>query len=1073
MYKKTLFFTNLLFVLSLSINSQSFENSTAIVDKSKFENMDDISNEGLSIPLYNISTEGLSLPVFLTYNTEGIKVNEVPSNVGLSWRLSVGGMISRELLGVPDEFEGISQINSQSSNNTIKGWFHDDWVMEGYVGNYINSDLPNPDVILGHTLSAFHDNSPDLYNMNISNGDNLQFTFKKNFNDIQNQVSTFTLEPKILSRSSNFIIEPNYTNLTDETCLGCDAFTLTGDSGIEYTFKNGPINEVPFKYDDNLGGPLTSIGHYGTKDFYLKSIGSKKTNETINISYLPTNSLSQFELIAGLKVGDGSAADGETYWEDIIIREANRINIDEITTNKETVKFEYTNYQYNVSGAIYDNPINPSFNQTVQLLDKILVYDYNNNLVMGYKFSYIYFQAADGKPVLDKILRIANDGTTTKLYRDFSYNQDNYLSQTLSPKLDAFGYSNEANTNEQFDNYGYRNITPINYEYERLEQGDPQPTIYGVTGADLMPSLNALKSGMLNSIIMPSGGKTEIDYIINKSASSYYGGLLVSSIKKTNNIGVKLLEELFNYEDVNGFGISLFSGNNDWRNLYKRAINNPDINGYYYNISNIPYEYEDTDSQINVPSNLNDYQDKGNFYRKIITKRLDVNEILEVSNGYTIDHYKPDYRYSVRFGLPYKNEVYDDKDDLVQERIYDFDLVIKDHIKTIDFDNNHIRESCSGGLNDIRVVEDPLYGDICLKGHRYILESSKIQIAEYVLRTVEEKSYNGDGTNSKAKRVYVYLDDNLVSIDSKKIKSIKDFNNGNTNYFERTDFLYLNELSNIPSQFDNLLEYSNPLIQNTQWITTNNSLMLKNAMINNYYSDGKLYEMYVAQGQESGVVYNDLNYTNPYYDSLGNFITVGYLNNRFHYDAVTGKIISKINYKNGLNEYYQRTTDYNSNFVDAILRLNDDSITSPDGLFVRLSFEDLSTTGTQYFNNAFSGDNIYVNNSLNIGNYSSDYLVTYWEYISGEWIYKEYEHNGGNVIINKTSEAIGIDEVRVYPKNSIIESKSFKPSVGSVSSISQLNTVIKNHYDEFNRLIFQTDQNSDVIKEIKYNSINE
>ncbi|OUS00373.1 hypothetical protein A9Q86_10395 [Flavobacteriales bacterium 33_180_T64] len=1070
---KVLFLTKLFLVLTITAYSQSFENSTNVVDKSKFENIDNISNEGFSIPLYDINSEGLSLPIFLTYNTEGIKNNEVPSNVGLSWNLNVGGMISRELHGVPDEFEGISQINSQSTNNTIKGWFHDDWVMEGYSGNYVNSDLPNPDVILGHTLSTFHDNSPDLYNMHISNGDNLQFTFKKNFNDIQSQVSTFTLESKILSRSSNFLIEPNYTNLADESCSGCNAYGVTSDLGIEYNFEKGPISEVPFKYDDNIGGPLSSIGHYGTRDFYLKSIKSKKTTETINISYLSPNSLSQFELTAGLKIGGGSAADGETYWEDIIVRERNRINIDEITTSKETIKFEYINYQYTVSGPIYDNQINPSFNQTVQLVDKILVYDYDNNLVMGYKFNYLYLQGSDSKPILDKISRIANDGITIKLHRNFSYHQDNYLSNTLSPRQDSYGYSNEAYTNEQFDTYGYRNITPINYEYERLENGNSQPTIYGVSGADFTPSLNALKSGMLNSIITPSGGKTEIDYVINKSSTNYYGGLLVSSIKKTNNSGVKLLEDRFNYDDANGFGVPIYNGNNDWKNLYKKAIINPDINGFYYNISNRAYEFEDTDLQVSVQNNLNHFQDFGSFYKKITTKRIDVTLVNEVSNGYSVDHYKPDYSYRIRGRIPYRKEIYNDQDIMVQEQVFDYELIIKDEIKTIDLDNNHINKNCSGGISDIRVVEDPLYGDICLKGHRYILKSDYIYITEYILRSVEDKSYNSDATSSEARREYNYLDDNLITIDSKKVKSIENFYNGSSTYFDKTDFLYLDELSNIPSQFDNLLDYSNPVIQSVQWKVNSSDLILKSATINQYYSDGKLDKVYLTQGQESGVLLNELSYTNPYYDSSNNFITVGMLNNSFHYDSVTGKIISKINYTNGINEYYQRTSDYNSNYVDAVLSFNDNSITDPNGLFVRLSFEDLSASGTQYFNNAFSGNNIYVNNSLNIGNYGAGYTISYWEYISGKWTYREQEHSGGNVTINKTAGALGIDEVRVYPKNGVIESMNFKPSVGLLSMISQTNNVIKNHYDEFSRLIYQTDQNSDVVNEVKYNLINE
>ena len=58
----------------------------------------------VEIPLYTISTRsGLQLPIKLTYHASGIKVNEHATPVGLGWSLNTGGMISREVYGLPDE----------------------------------------------------------------------------------------------------------------------------------------------------------------------------------------------------------------------------------------------------------------------------------------------------------------------------------------------------------------------------------------------------------------------------------------------------------------------------------------------------------------------------------------------------------------------------------------------------------------------------------------------------------------------------------------------------------------------------------------------------------------------------------------------------------------------------------------------------------------------------------------------------------------------------------------------------------------------------------------------------------
>lgn len=56
----------------------------------------------ISIPLVSISGKELSLPVTLSYNTQGNKVQDIPSSVGLGWSMFFGGMITRIVRGVAD-----------------------------------------------------------------------------------------------------------------------------------------------------------------------------------------------------------------------------------------------------------------------------------------------------------------------------------------------------------------------------------------------------------------------------------------------------------------------------------------------------------------------------------------------------------------------------------------------------------------------------------------------------------------------------------------------------------------------------------------------------------------------------------------------------------------------------------------------------------------------------------------------------------------------------------------------------------------------------------------------------------
>jgi hypothetical protein len=57
----------------------------------------------ISIPLIDLKGKSLSLPIGLSYHASGVKVDEVASNVGLGWALNAGGVITRTVMGLPDE----------------------------------------------------------------------------------------------------------------------------------------------------------------------------------------------------------------------------------------------------------------------------------------------------------------------------------------------------------------------------------------------------------------------------------------------------------------------------------------------------------------------------------------------------------------------------------------------------------------------------------------------------------------------------------------------------------------------------------------------------------------------------------------------------------------------------------------------------------------------------------------------------------------------------------------------------------------------------------------------------------
>jgi YD repeat-containing protein len=57
----------------------------------------------VSVPVYNYQAGMLSVPISLSYNSNGIKVDQLASHVGLGWSMGVGGVITRIVRDLPDE----------------------------------------------------------------------------------------------------------------------------------------------------------------------------------------------------------------------------------------------------------------------------------------------------------------------------------------------------------------------------------------------------------------------------------------------------------------------------------------------------------------------------------------------------------------------------------------------------------------------------------------------------------------------------------------------------------------------------------------------------------------------------------------------------------------------------------------------------------------------------------------------------------------------------------------------------------------------------------------------------------
>ncbi len=69
-----------------------------------------------SIPIHEIKLNNLSLPISIDYASNGTKVDEIPSRVGMGWSLNAGGVVSRIVHGAPDDQTTRQSIPAQPEN---------------------------------------------------------------------------------------------------------------------------------------------------------------------------------------------------------------------------------------------------------------------------------------------------------------------------------------------------------------------------------------------------------------------------------------------------------------------------------------------------------------------------------------------------------------------------------------------------------------------------------------------------------------------------------------------------------------------------------------------------------------------------------------------------------------------------------------------------------------------------------------------------------------------------------------------------------------------------------------------
>ncbi|WP_431166748.1 hypothetical protein, partial [Tenacibaculum halocynthiae] len=159
----------------------------------------------ISVPFHTISSNGVSVPINLSYNSGGIRVEDIASWVGTGWNLNPGGLVTRTLRGLPDD-------------TPTYGYMHTQFTVQDLLSRNPNSmNFDGQTYHLLQNMAHQRDYEADIFNFNFPGGSGKFF----------------------YDQSLNKFVQVSYSNLKIETKNAGGrivGFKITTPNGVAYHF---------------------------------------------------------------------------------------------------------------------------------------------------------------------------------------------------------------------------------------------------------------------------------------------------------------------------------------------------------------------------------------------------------------------------------------------------------------------------------------------------------------------------------------------------------------------------------------------------------------------------------------------------------------------------------------------------------------------------------------------------------------------------------------------------------------------------------------------------------------------
>ena len=505
----------------------------------------------ITIPLWDIKARGITIPIYLNYVTTGIRVNDISGEVGLGWTINTGPTITRVVNGLADEsgeadpghdWFSLDPLSISCRLDSLKNYFEGNW---DFGPDIFSFSLP------GESGTFLFDNSGKIHYTNpVTSSIQVDWNeYDPDFGYCPGFSVTDALGNTIIFRA---------TEMTSTTTSRVSFNNFSGD-GLEFLAPRNTTND---------GERVTSWG---------PSVIITAAGDTIEYSYSQYSYTAEEYLVA---TSYSSYPKGEEireeYWRILTEEYFNILLVDTITSTDLIIVFEY---DYDELLSTFKSKLT-----SIEILDR-----YTDERIAYYTFGHGTYPG-DPRLRLDSI-NISGPSTGCE--------PATYVFQYGADSLKAAGHYGQ-------DHYGYHNSNQVQHMLPVLSlpyQQSDLPSEFQYEAADRNIDPDRIKTGVLEKIIYPSGGRLEMTYGPNTDTISIGNirqapGLRVSSIKAKNSEGATIHEQRYQYAGLNGYYI-----------LTDPVLYNPNGVSFLYHSHDggtpAPYVTDITNTSSPVPRMLN------------------------------------------------------------------------------------------------------------------------------------------------------------------------------------------------------------------------------------------------------------------------------------------------------------------------------------------------------------------------------------------------------------------------------------------------------------------------------------